>query len=436
MLASYAATSEQPGPAASSVSALLASYAATIDQHPAATPVAYAVARPIGTQLGSEAVVAVAEAASGLGNGSCAQPFAAPCPPPAKRAPDICWMAAADQGCRPSGMEAVRAVAAATSDIVERSYTQPHSFAPPPPRKKARTCWSAAEDAALLKHVAQYGTEQWDLCAETVGGGRTYGAVHHRWDNYLKNTNGGRAAIASAMDVQHGTRWTDAKDETLLEHVALYGARDWVRIAEALGRGASSVESRWHKYLKATDRGQAALHCAPSLRIRSPSKWTDMEDAMLLEHVRLCGPQDWSRCAKVVGGGRTWGAMSQRWHNHLKDTDRGRAVLVNAPMVRREARIKWTDADDAALLEHVAQYGPGEWSRCAQAVGGSRTFDGVKLRWYRDLRESERGRAALASAPLPSLPVAYQSQLDRTSRPPPLPNPLPARPASDCSPPL
>ena len=315
MLASYAATSEHPGPAVSSAAALLASYAATI-QHPA--PGAYGAAASSGTPLGSEAVVA----ARGLGHGSCAQPFAASCPPSAKRAPDMCWMAAADQGRLPSGMEAVRAVAAVTSDLVERSLTQPYSFAPPPPAKKARTCWTAAEDAALLKHVAQYGTEQWDLCSETVGGGRTYGAVHHRWDNYLRNTNGGRAALASALDVQHGTRWTDAKDDILLEHVAVCGARDWVRLAETLGRGAASVESRWHKYLKSTERGRAALDRAPNVRYRNPAKWTETEDAVLLEHVAHFGPQDWSRCAKVVGGGRTWGAMSQRWHNYLKETSR------------------------------------------------------------------------------------------------------------------
>ncbi len=60
--------------------------------------------------------------------------------------------------------------------------------------------------------------------------------------------------------------------------------------------------------------------------------------------------------------------------------------------------MRWTDAEDAALLEHVAQYGTGDWARCAEAVGGGRTDNAVANRWHRDLKETDRGRAALRLA--------------------------------------
>ena len=54
--------------------------------------------------------------------------------------------------------------------------------------------------------------------------------------------------------------------------------------------------------------------------------WSDAEDAALFEHVAQHGTREWARCAEAIGGGRSEGAVLNRWHNYLKETDRGCAA--------------------------------------------------------------------------------------------------------------
>ena len=82
--------------------------------------------------------------------------------------------------------------------------------------------------------------------------------------------------------------------------------------------------------------------------------------------------------------------------DNLEATKGGRAALADAPYVKHR-KVSWSDADDAAVLAHVAQHGPAEWARCAKAMG--RGEESVKQRWCRHLKETDLGRAALASAP-------------------------------------
>ena len=113
--------------------------------------------------------------------------------------------------------------------------------------------WTDAEDAALFKHVAQYGPREWGRCAQAVGTGRTAGAVSGHWHSELKETDRGRAALVRAPDL--GVRWTDAEDAALFKHVAQYGPRssaEWERCAKAMGTGrsAKAVRLRWCTALK------------------------------------------------------------------------------------------------------------------------------------------------------------------------------------------
>ena len=157
---------EHSEPVASAATAVPASEPATVAENPAATPgAAFAASAPSGSSL---------------------------------------------------GLEAVMAVAAATSNLVKRSLTQSCSFTTLPPAKNARNGWTDAEDAVILEHVAQYGAQEWARCAEAVGGGRTFGAVSTRWHGILKKIDRGRAALANAPDVQRQGGWTDAEDAALL----------------------------------------------------------------------------------------------------------------------------------------------------------------------------------------------------------------------------
>ena len=88
---------------------------------------------------------------------------------------------------------------------------------------------------------------------------------------------------------------------------------------------------------------------------------------------------------------------SWQWHANLRETDRGRAALASAPDVKQGAprgpNVYWTDAEDAAILEHVAQYGTQDWARCAEAVDTGRTSGAAREHWRR-LRKTDRGRAS------------------------------------------
>ena len=70
-------------------------------------------------------------------------------------------------------------------------------------------------------------------------------------------------------------------------------------------------------------------------------------------------------------------ARTERWRTALAEAQTGQQVQA-----------RWTDAEDAALLEHVAQHGTTEWARCVEKVGGGRTCNAVSMRWHRDLKET------------------------------------------------
>ncbi len=226
-------TEEQSEPNTPAAAALPASEPAAVVENPAASPnVAFAATAPSGTQLGLEATADAAATSDHIA-GSTSQPVAATSPP-SKRARNERWRSAPAE--------------AAHADLEKGSrYTD-------------------AEDAAILEHIAQYGNAQWDRCAETVGGGRPATGVWKRWHGRLKETDRGRAALTSAPDTQqHGATWTDAEDALLLEHVAQYGAGDWVQCAKTVGGGRTepAVYTRWHHFLRKTDCGRAALATAP-----------------------------------------------------------------------------------------------------------------------------------------------------------------------------
>ena len=211
------------------------------------------------------------------------------------------------------------------------SHAQPAAASQPPVAKRARcTHWTDAEEAALLEHVARFGPRHWDRCARAIGTGRNANAVSIHWLVDLLETERGRAALLRApVGARVHAFWTDAEDEAVLEHVALFGEGEWDQCARAMrsGRTAGSVITRLSNVISKTERGRAALSRAPIVQ-RVWIRWTDAEDAALLEHVAQYGPREWARCAEAMGGGRTDNAVAHRWYRDLKETDRGRAAQL------------------------------------------------------------------------------------------------------------
>ena len=125
--------------------------------------------------------------------------------------------------------------------------------------------WTAAEDMVLIEHVAQYWPCGWAQCAAKMGTGRSGRAVQCRWSE-ICNTEAGLAALGRAPVVpvappHRPGAWTVEEDNAVLEHVARQGPGQWASSTVMLrtGRSSEAAHTRWHKWLKGTEAGQAAL---------------------------------------------------------------------------------------------------------------------------------------------------------------------------------
>jgi len=108
--------------------------------------------------------------------------------------------------------------------------------------------------------------------------------------------------------------------------------------------------------------------------------WTLEEDCALTALVQLSGPSGWAKLADEMRGdrtGRTGKQCRERWFHHL------------APDVKKG---DWTEAEDLAILEAVAEIGPC-WSAMVKRIPG-RTDHAIKNRYNSTMRRNERTEAA------------------------------------------
>jgi hypothetical protein len=103
------------------------------------------------------------------------------------------------------------------------------------------------------------------------------------------------------------------------------------------------------KLLKGTDN----LPVVPGSR-RKPNHWTTDEDERLIAAVQRHGPDNWPLIAGVVGGGRTRGQCSQRWHRGLDP---------------KLLKCNWSQEEEQKLLDSVAVHGEAAWTRVAADIG-------------------------------------------------------------------
>ncbi|CAM9558382.1 unnamed protein product, partial [Heterosigma akashiwo] len=151
-------------------------------------------------------------------------------------------------------------------------------------------------------------------------------------------------------------KWTPEEDAKLEQIVKQYGAKNWKKVSELLGKRTDvQCLHRWNKVLK------PGLHKGP---------WTKEEDDVVLEMVNKygAGKVKWSSIAARLPG-RIGKQCRERWHNHLD------------PNIKKG---DWTAEEDKVVFEGQAFFG-NRWSEIAKMLPG-RTENAVKNRFNSSAR--------------------------------------------------
>jgi hypothetical protein len=110
-------------------------------------------------------------------------------------------------------------------------------------------------------------------------------------------------------------------------------------------------------------------------------RWSEEEDALLVQAVSQMGPRKWAKVAERIGT-RIGKQCRERWHNHLN------------PAINNSA---WTPEEDAAMLEMYVAHGP-RWASMTSRLPG-RTDNAIKNRFNACVRHM---LGALARSPEPA----------------------------------
>ncbi|OMH85671.1 Myb-like protein L [Zancudomyces culisetae] len=186
--------------------------------------------------------------------------------------------------------------------------------------------WSKEEEAALKGIVEENGGYDWVDIARKLNTNRTAAQCFKYYQRKLNNK----------LTKKH---WNVDEDEMVRQLVSYYGEGQWQSISSCIeGRTSQQVLHRWYK----------VLH--PMIK---SGRWTEDEDALLLEAVKLYGVGKWTKISQHVPG-RTDVKCRERYVNVL------------APNVNHS---KWTREEDHKLIEIVNRVGVGKWSYVSYLMG-------------------------------------------------------------------
>ncbi|KAG9132379.1 hypothetical protein Leryth_022422 [Lithospermum erythrorhizon] len=167
--------------------------------------------------------------------------------------------------------------------------------------------WTKEEDIKLQEAVEEYGENNWQVAASFMEG-RTGTQCSNRW---MKSLHPTRKRVG---------KWTPEEDKRLKVAVAIFGPKNWCKIAEFVpGRMQAQCRERWANSLD------------PSLNRGS---WTSEEDLLLEKAIQKHG-YCWSKVAQCVPN-RTDNQCMRRWANLNPEQV---PMLRAAKKTKREAMI-------------------------------------------------------------------------------------------------
>ena len=234
--------------------------------------------------------------------------------------------------------------------------------------------WLPVDDAVIFEEREMNIHGYADRAAEQLEGRDTQ-SVMNRWRRALQNKPKPNARIRSS------SRWTASEDAVILKEREMNIHCYADRAAKQLeGRDARSVMNRWHNVLQKPK---------PNARIRSSSRWTATEDAIILKVREISISSYAIRAAKLLEG-RDAQSVSSRWRKLLKKKKR----KLNAPI---QFSTRWTKAADAVIIKEREMNIHGYADRAAKQLEG-RDARSVMNRWHNVLKKIQHPNAPIQSS--------------------------------------
>ena len=147
-------------------------------------------------------------------------------------------------------------------------------------------------------------------------------------------------------------KWKQEEAQLLIDLVKKYGEK-WTRIEEKIK--TKSAKQCMQKYKN-------------MVKVERKGNWTEEEDKLLLEWVRVHGPNKWTECSRRIVG-RCGKQCRERWMNTLD------------PQVKRG---NWEQGEQSVIFEQM-KINWSSWALISKELPG-RTENSIKNYFYSSIR--------------------------------------------------